>query len=67
MKTTVELTYDELFLLEMAVDEVMWKLPENSPMYQRYKLLDIKINAQRKSLESDALSFKKSEDLIAKN
>lgn len=57
MKTTVELTYDEMFLLEMAVDEVMWKLPENSPMYQRYKLLDVKINALRRSLEDDALPF----------
>ena len=57
MKTNVELTYDELFLLEMAVDEVMWKLAENSPMYQRYKILDMKINAQRKSLESDAMPF----------
>ena len=57
MKTNVELTYDELFLLEMAVDEVMWNLKDKSPAYERYKLLDVKLNAQRKSLESDALPF----------
>lgn len=59
MKTTIELTYDELFLLEMAVDEVLWKLNDNSPSYQRYKLLDIKINAQRKSLEPDVLPYRR--------
>ena len=57
MKTTVELTYDELFLLEMAVDEVMWHLKDKSPAYERYKLLDVKINALRRSLEDDALPF----------
>lgn len=57
MKTTVELTYDELFLLEMAVDEVMWNLKDKSPAYERYKLLDVKINALRRSLEDDALPF----------
>ena len=57
MKTTVELTYDELFLLEMAVDEVMWHLKDKSPAYERNKLLDVKINALRRSLEDDALPF----------
>ena len=57
MKTTVELTYDELFLLEMAVDEVLWKLDENSPSYQRYHRLNELLYAQRKSFESDPFPF----------
>lgn len=57
MKTTVELTYDELFLLEMAVDEVLWKLDVNSPSYQRYHRLNELLYAQRKSFESDAMPF----------
>ena len=57
MKTTVELTYDELFLLEMAVDEVLWKLDVNSPSYQRYHRLNEMLYAQRRSLESDPLPF----------
>lgn len=57
MKTTVELTYDELFLLEMAVDEVMWHLKDKSPAYERYRLLDQMLYSKRKSLESDELPF----------
>lgn len=57
MKTTVELTYDELFLLEMAVDEVLWKLDVNSPSYQRYHRLNEMLYTQRKSFESDPLPF----------
>ena len=57
MKTTVELTYDELFLLEMAVDEVMWNLKDKSPAYERYRLLEHMLYSKRKSLESDALPF----------
>lgn len=57
MKTTVELTYDELFLLEMAVDEVLCKLNENSSIYQRYQRLDELLYAQRKSFEPDAMPF----------
>ena len=52
MKTTIELTYDDLFLLEMAVDEVLWKLDVNSPSYQRYHILDDMLYAQRTRLRS---------------
>lgn len=52
MKTTIELTYDELFLLEMAVDEVLCKLDLNSPFYQRYHILDVMLYAQRTHLRS---------------
>jgi hypothetical protein len=52
MKTNVELTYDELFLLEMAVDEVLWKLDVNSPIYQRYHRLNEMLYAQRIRLHS---------------
>ena len=55
MKTTIELTYDELFLLEMAVDEVMWNLKDKSPAYERYRLLEHMLYSRRKSLESDVL------------
>lgn len=37
----------ELFLIEMAIDEVMWKLVPNSPNYERYKLLNQKVRGQR--------------------
>lgn len=53
MKTTVELTYDELFLLEMAVDEVLWKLDVNSPSYKRYHILNEMLYAKRKSFGSN--------------
>lgn len=56
MKLTVELTYDDLFLLEVAVDEVLWKLDENSPNYQRYHRLNELLYLQRKSFESDVLT-----------
>ena len=51
MKLTVELTYEDLFLLEMAVDEVLWKLNENSSKYQQYCRLDKLLYSQRKSFE----------------
>lgn len=51
MKLTLELTYDDLFLLEMAVDEVLWKLDENSSKYQQYHRLDELLYSQRKSFE----------------
>lgn len=51
MKLTVELTYEDLFLLEMAVDEVLWKLNENSPKYQEYHRLDKLLYSKRKSFE----------------
>lgn len=48
IKTTF--SEDELFLLEMAIDEVLWRIQDyNSPWYQRYNLLNQKINSLRKS------------------
>ena len=37
----------ELFLIEMAIDEVMWKLAPNSPNYQKFDLLNQKVRGYR--------------------
>ena len=49
MAQQIELTYDELFLLEIAIDEVLWKLEENSPSYQKFRELNELLYAQRMS------------------
>ena len=49
MAQQIELTYDELFLLEMAIDEVLWKLEENSPSYQKFRELNELLYTQRMS------------------
>lgn len=51
----IEFTSDELFLLEMALDEVLWRLTDSSnPTYQRYQLLEQKIYAARFTLKKYA-------------
>ena len=37
----------ELFLIEMAIDEVMWKLTPNSPNYKKFDLLNQKVRGYR--------------------
>lgn len=37
----------ELFLIEMAIDEVMWKLDPGSPNYKKFDLLNQKVRGQR--------------------
>lgn len=43
----VEFTETELFLIEMAVDEVLWKLEPNGPNYIKYDLLNQKVRGHR--------------------
>lgn len=44
----VDLSYDELFLLEMAVDQVLYMLNDfNSPVYKRFDLIDKKLGSLR--------------------
>lgn len=46
-QTIVEFTETELFLIEMAIDEVLWKLAPNSPNYTKYDLLNQKVRGRR--------------------
>jgi len=52
----VNLSYDELFYIEMAVDQAMYAVEHqygmNNPAYQRYQLLSQKIYELRKSAEN---------------
>lgn len=41
----------ELFLIEMALDEVTWKLPPNSPTCKKFELLNQKVRGYRLVLE----------------
>ena len=43
----MDFTEIELFLIEMAIDEVMWKLTPNSPNYNKFGLLNEKVRCQR--------------------
>lgn len=47
----MDFTEVELFLIEMAIDEVMWKLAPNSPNYQKFELLNQKVRGYRIALE----------------
>ena len=55
MVQQIELTYDELFLLEMALDDVLWRLEENSPSYRKFSELNKLLYAAR-------MSFNKKEE-----
>lgn len=48
----VDLTHEELFLIEMALDEVICKLDMNSKLSDRFNAIDHKIYSLRKSSES---------------
>ena len=48
-------TEDELFLIEMALDEVLWRITDtNNPTYKRYKLIEDKIYSARINLKKYA-------------
>lgn len=55
----VDLSYDELFLIEMAIDQAMYAVEHlyvqngdtDNPAYQKYRLLNQKIYELRKSAE----------------
>ena len=45
----IDLSADELFLIEMALDQVLYIIKDTqSPIYTRYHLLDKKIYSVRK-------------------
>ncbi len=48
----IDLTHEELFLIEMALDEVICKLDMNSKLSDRFNAIDQKIYSLRKSSES---------------
>lgn len=48
-KISVELSQEDLFLIEMALDQVVTMLPEDSPICIRYRKLDEMIFAVRKN------------------
>ena len=49
-----EFSYAELFMIEMAIDEVMYRVNDtNNTTYQKYSLLDQKIYQLRKSAEKE--------------
>jgi len=53
--TNIRFTEDELFLMEMALDEVLWRITDtNNPTYKRYKLLEDKIYSARINLKKYA-------------
>lgn len=48
----ITLTEEELFLLEMGLDEVLWRIADtNNPTYKRFKLLEDKIFSTRWNLK----------------
>lgn len=52
---SMRFTEDELFLIEMALDEVLWRITDtNNPTYKRYKLIDDKIYSARINLKKYA-------------
>lgn len=56
MYTKIELTYDELFLVEMAIDEALYKINDTkSPIYQRLSLLNMTLYERRKRMQDDIL------------
>ena len=45
----IDLSADELFLIEMALDQVLYMIKDTqSPIYTRYHLIDKKIYSVRK-------------------
>lgn len=48
----VELTHEELFLIEMALDEVICKLDIDSSIADKFRAIDEKVFSLRKSSES---------------
>ena len=49
--TVSEFSDVELFLIEMALDEVLWKLEVDSPMYKKFSLMNLKVHGLRKGAD----------------
>lgn len=49
-KVTLELTKHEAFLLEMAVDEVLWHMDNRNASYKDYEELDLMLHKSRKDV-----------------
>lgn len=47
----VELSQEDLFLIEMAIDEAMWHLEPSTPFYDKLRVLNQRINAVRHTSE----------------
>lgn len=63
MYTRIELTYDELFLIEMAIDEVLYRIEDtNSPIYQRLHLLNMTLYERRKNWNKEEPNGNSSKD-----
>lgn len=53
----VDLTAKELFLIEMAIDQTMYCIPDiNSPLYKRFETIDQKIFGLRFNAEPQVSS-----------
>lgn len=50
-KVTLELTKHEAFLLEMAVDEVLWHIDERNASFKAYEKLDLMLHKSRKKAD----------------
>ena len=51
--TKIELTYDELFLIEMSIDEALYRINDTkSPIYQRLSLLNMTLFETRKKMQN---------------
>lgn len=63
----VELTENELFLIEMAIDQTMYCIPDiNSPLYKKFEQIDQKVFGLRKSEEiSESVDTEKSNSELA--
>lgn len=49
----VTLSKEDLFLIEMAIDETMWHLKDSSPIFERYRLLNQMIYQYRRQEEAN--------------
>lgn len=50
-KVTLELTEHEAFLLEMAVDEVLWRMDKRNASFKDYEELDLMLHKIRKKAD----------------
>lgn len=54
----VSLTSTELFLIEMALDEAMWKLDYGHPMYKKFDEVSAIIRSARQASENSSETVK---------
>lgn len=52
--TLVSLTSSELFLIEMALDEAMWRLDSDHPTYKKFEEVSAIIRSARKASENSS-------------